>query len=114
MYSLIFYPLVSGFVWIIYFVLQILTGYINGKDKIESLAKSMKEGAGAWCIIIIIVIRQISFTLVFFLTQPNLKRHTWNYLTFKYCKKGKTESTSTTNDKKESNRLLDDKNEDND
>ena len=114
MYSLIFYPLVSGFVWIIYFVLQILTGYINGKDKIESLAKSMKEGAGAWCIIIIIVIRQISFTLVFFLTQPNLKRHTWNYLTFKYCKKGKTESTSTTSDKKESNRLLDEKNEDND
>ena len=54
MWSLIFYPVVSGFVWIIYFVLQILTNYINGPDRIESLAESMEKGAGAWLIIIII------------------------------------------------------------
>ena len=114
MWSLIFYPVVSGVVWIIYFVLQILTNYINGPDRIESLAESMEKGAGAWLIIIIICVRQLSFTLVFFLTQPNLKRHAWNYLKFKNCKKGKTESTSTNNDKRETNRLLDDKNEDND
>lgn len=41
-------------------------------------------------------------------------RYLFKKLKFKNCKKGKTESASTNNDKRETNRLLNDKNEDND
>ena len=111
MHNLILYPLVSGLVWIIYFILQILTGFINGPDRIESIVDSNKKGAGAWSIIIIICIRQLIFTLVFFLTQNNLKRHALNYITCKSCKNERKESTTST-DKKDNCQLLNEKEED--
>ena len=89
--NLFLYPIVSGVVWIIYFILQILTGYNNDPNK-KSLANSMKKGVGAWILILIICARQIVFTLVYFLTQGNLKKYAINYITCKYCKKGKNES----------------------
>ena len=115
-YNLILYPIVSGIVWIIYFILQILTGFIYTSDN-KSFVNSMKQGAGAWFIIIIICIRQIIFTLMFFLTQGNLKRHAYNILT---CKKSKNASlrasanaiTEKTEDA-ENNKLLNDVNESN-
>ena len=117
MCNLILYPLVSGGVWIFYFVLQILTWVMKTeqKQKDEVFVKSMKHGVGAWCIIFIICARQIIFTLMFFLTQGNLKRHAYNILT---CKKSKnTSSRATTNiineksDDAENNKLLNDFNE---
>ena len=94
--NLILYPIVSGIVWIIYFVLQILTGYISGANKIDSIADSMKNGVGSWLIILIICIRQIIFTIVFFLTQGNLKKHAYNMIT---CKKSKENSSSISSSK---------------
>ena len=96
MCNLILYPIVSGVVWIIYFVLQILTGYISGANKIDSIADSMKNGVGSWFIILIICIRQIIFTVVFFLTQGNLKKHAYNMIT---CKKSKAGSSSSSTSK---------------
>ena len=116
MKNLIIYPIVSGGVWIIYFVLQILTGQIYTSTN-KKFVESMKHGAGAWCIIIIICIRQVIFTLMFFLTQGNLKRHAYNILT---CKKGKNTSSRATINKiteksedLENNKLLNDANEQN-
>ena len=97
MKNLIIYPIVSGGVWIIYFILQILSGKIKPKkneNDEDFLTKSMKRGVGAWFIIIIICVRQIIFTLMFFLTQGNLKRHTYNILC---CKKGKTAHKTSIN-----------------
>ena len=94
--NLIIYPIVSILVWLFYFVLQILTGYINGPNKNETISKSMKHGAGAWLLIIIISIRQIIFTLVFFFTQKNLKRHAFSCLKDIFCKRKKNESVSDT------------------
>jgi hypothetical protein len=110
MCNLLLYPFVSGIVWIIYFILQILTGNIYSSDN-KSFIESMKKGAGAWFIIIIICIRQIIFTLMFFLTQGNLKRHTLNIIC---CKKNKN-SRTTMNMLNESNtenyKLLNESNE---
>ena len=93
MKNLIIYPIVSGCVWIIYFILQILSGQIYRSDNTDFI-NSMKRGVGAWLIIIIICVRQIIFTLMFFLTQGNLKRHTYNILC---CKKGKTARKTSIN-----------------
>ena len=113
MLKLILYPVVSGVVWTIYFILQILTNGINDRDTNQSLANSMKYGAGAWCLILIICIRQIVFTLVFFLTQENLRKHAKNYITCKYCSKTKIEYKSISEpDSDEPNQLLNDKERD--
>ena len=114
MYNLILYPIVSGIVWIIYFVLQILTGYIYSDERGKSgFAESMKKGAGAWCIILIICIRQIIFTLMFFLTQGNLKRHAYNMIC---CKKNKRTTTINmlSETYTENYRILNESNENND
>ena len=47
-------------------------------------------------IILIICIRQIIFTIVFFLTQGNLKKHAYNMIT---CKKSKENSSSISSSK---------------
>jgi len=113
MLKLILYPVVSGVVWTIYFILQILTNQVNNPDANQSLANSMKYGAGAWCLILIICTRQIVFTLVFFFTQENLRKHAKNYITFKYCSKTKTEYKSISEpDSDEPNQLLNDKERD--
>lgn len=113
MYNLILYPIVSGIVWIIYFVLQILTGYIYSDEGKSGFAESMKKGAGAWCIILIICIRQIIFTLMFFLTQGNLKRHAYNMIC---CKKNKRTTTINmlSETYTENYRILNESNENND
>ena len=103
MKNLIIYPIVSGCVWIIYFILQILSGRIHESTD-TGFTESMKKGAGAWFIIIIICVRQIIFTLMFFLTQGNLKRHTYNILC---CKKGKN-ALKTSINSNQSNEKSDD------
>lgn len=107
--SLISYPIVSLIVWIIYFILQILAGYIRDGG---ALAESMKTGAGAWFLIIVICIRQIVFTLVYFFSQGNLKKYSLYYLKFQCFKKKKSETISSIN-KVSTNRLLNDKEEEN-
>ena len=94
MCSLIIYPIISVVVWFIYFILQLLANYMNIQNSNEGIAYSMKHGAGAWVLTSIICIRQFIFTLVFFLTQGNLKKHSWNYLTCKYCKNERSEYKS--------------------
>ena len=101
--NLILYPLVSLFVWLVYFILQIITNYNTNNS---NLSESMKYGFGAWLIIFIICLRQIIFTLVFFLTQGNLKKYSFYYITCKCRKKVKDDN----NDKekvKEENQLMD-------
>ena len=94
MCSLIIYPIISVVVWFIYFILQLLANYMNIQNSNEGIAYSMKHGAGAWVLTSIICIRQFIFTLVFFLTQGNLKKYAWNYLTCKYCKNERSEYKS--------------------
>ena len=83
MCNLILYPIVSGVVWIIYFVLQILA------SDAKYLESSMRYGVGAWLLILIICIRQFIFTLVFFLTQKKKKKHAYNFITCKNLRKQK-------------------------
>ena len=81
MWSLILYPVVSGIIWLFYFILQIIAG--NAK---EGLKESMRDGVGAWLLIILISFRQFIFTFLFFWTQGNLKKYAYNCIT---CKKNK-------------------------
>jgi predicted secreted protein len=81
MRSLILYPVVSCIVWILYFILQIFTGLDS-----ESIERFMRNGLGAWLLIIVISLRQFIFTFLFFWTQGNLKKYAWDYIT---CKKSK-------------------------
>ena len=76
MRSLILYPFISGIIWIFYFILQMLILY----------KKLKKNGVGAWLLIILISFRQFFFTLLFFLTQGNLKKYAFNFI---MCKKSK-------------------------
>lgn len=81
MWSLVLYPVVSGIIWIFYFILQIISG--NAED---SLKDSMRKGVGAWLLIILISFRQFIFTFLFFWTQGNLKKYAYIIIT---CKKNK-------------------------
>ena len=97
MRNLILYPIVSGVVWIIYFILQMIANYDTDKDS------HMKHGFGAWLIILIICLRQIVFTLMFFATQGNLRKYAYYYISCKGCKKNKDKDKEDNN---ENNRLM--------
>ena len=87
MWSLILYPVVSGIIWLFYFIFQILAGYGNGHNSSESLKNFMRNGIGSWILIIIISFRQSIFTLLFFLTQGSLRKYAYNFITCKTKKK---------------------------
>ena len=87
MWSLILYPVVSGLIWLFYFIFQILAGYANEPNEGTSLKKFMRNGIGSWILIIIISFRQFFFTLLFFLTQGSLKKYAYNYITCKNIRK---------------------------
>lgn len=78
MWSLILYPVVSGIIWLFYFILQILAEYGKG---------FMRNGFGSWILVILISFRQSIFTLLFFLTQGNLKKYAYNFITCQTPKK---------------------------
>lgn len=94
MWSLILYPVVSGTLWLIYFVLQILAGMAtssnSSKEKKESLS-FMKNNWGSWILISVISFRQFIFTFLFFWTQGSLKKYAYNFIT---CKKSKKQNIS--------------------
>ena len=87
MRSLILYPVVSCIVWILYFILQIFTGLDS-----EGVEKFMRNGIGAWLLIIVISCRQFIFTFLFFWTQGNLRKYAWDFITCKNSKKKRSES----------------------
>ena len=86
MWSLILYPVVSGVIWLIYFVFQILAGKANEYDSNHSLSKFMKNGPGSWILVVLISLRQFFFTFLFFWTQGSLKKYAYNFIT---CQKSK-------------------------
>ena len=87
MWSLILYPVVSGIIWLFYFIFQILAGYGNEPNASDKLKNFIRNGIGSWILIIIISFRQFIFTLLFFLTQGSLKKYAYNYITCKNAKK---------------------------
>ena len=87
MWSLILYPVVSGIIWLFYFIFQIWAGYGNEPNASDKLKNFIRNGIGSWILIIIISFRQFIFTLLFFLTQGSLKKYAYNYITCKNAKK---------------------------
>ena len=94
MWSLILYPVVSGVVWLFYFILQILVGFGTGYNPVKSLEGFIKNGVGAWLIIILISFRQFIFTFLFFWTQGSLKKYAYNLIC---CKSKKSNSITERN-----------------
>ena len=90
-WSLILYPVVSGIIWIFYFILQIFVNNANKKGKYKY---SMRNGFGSWLLIILISFRQFIFTFLFFWTQVNLKRYAYNLIC---CKKNRKNTTKNEN-----------------
>ena len=90
-WSLILYPVVSGIIWIFYFILQIFVGYANKKGKYKYF---MRNGFGSWLLIILISFRQFIFTFLFFWTQVNLKRYAYNLIC---CQKNRKSTTKNEN-----------------
>ena len=84
MWSLILYPVVSGIIWLLYFIFQIFAGLAN--DGVDFFNSFMKNGVGSWLLIILISFRQFIFTFLFFWTQGNLKKYAYNFIC---CKKSK-------------------------
>jgi hypothetical protein len=76
--TLFLYPVISCIIWLLFFVL-ILFFYIFSNYKSKSVF--------SWIFCIFISIRQIIYTLVYFLTQEKLKEYAILVLTFKTCKK---------------------------
>ena len=76
--TLFLYPVISCIIWLLFFVL-ILFFYIFSNYKSKSVF--------SWIFCIFISIRQIIYTLVYFLTQEKLKEYAILVLTFKACKK---------------------------
>lgn len=92
MWSLILYPVVSGAVWLFYFILQILVGFGTGYNPNDSIETFIKNGVGAWLLIILISFRQFIFTFLFFWTQGSLKKYAYNFI----CCKSKKLNNSIT------------------
>ena len=87
MWSLILYPVVSGIIWFIYYIFQILAGKANDYNSDHALSKFMKNGLGSWFLIILISCRQFIFTFLFFWTQGSLKNYAYNFITCQNSKK---------------------------
>ena len=94
MWSLILYPVVSCAIWLFYFILQILVGFGTGYDPVDKLDTFIKNGFGAWLIVIVISFRQFIFTFLFFWTQGNLKKYAYNFIC---CKSKKSNSITEKN-----------------
>ena len=77
--SLILYPVVSGTIWLLYFILQIFADYANNDKSI--MYGFMRNGIGSWILVILISLRQFIFTFLFFWTQGGLKKYAYNYIT---------------------------------
>ncbi len=75
-WSLFLYPVVSCIIWFCYFILHILSGIMKNSF--------MRNGFGAWLLIILISFRQFIFTFLFFWTQENIKKYVYDFIT---CKK---------------------------
>lgn len=87
MRSLILYPIVSGLIWIFYFILQIFVGFSSGPNSVDFFVNFMRNGVGTYLLIILISFRQFIFTFVFFWTQGSLKKYAYNFITCKKTKK---------------------------
>jgi len=74
------YPVISGVLWIFYFILQILFNNHPG------------NGALSAFYVIIISTRQPIYSIVFLITQKNIKKEFINLVTLKTCKKKKNKS----------------------
>ena len=90
-WSLILYPVVSGIIWIFYFILQI---FVSNANKTGKYKYSMRNGFGSWLLIILISFRQFIFTFLFFWTQVNLKRYAYNLIC---CQKNRKSTTKNEN-----------------
>lgn len=73
MVSLICYPVVSGLLWILFFVLQIIFN-IEGIDK---------NGKISWFYCGLISARQLIYTILFFFSQKNIKNYSLALITCK-------------------------------
>ena len=94
-YSLILYPVVSGIIWIFYFILQIFVNEANKNENINiSLRNSMRNGFGSWVLTILISFRQFIFAFLFFWTQVSLKKYAYNLIT---CQKNKKNTITNEN-----------------
>ena len=93
-WSLILYPVVSGIIWIFYFILQI---FVNNANKSGKFSDSMRNGFGSWLLIILISFRQFIFTFLFFWTQVNLKKYAFNLIT---CQKYRKSTITSENKSK--------------
>jgi hypothetical protein len=89
--TLFLYPVISCVIWLLFFILILFF-------KIFSNYKS--QSVFSWIFCIFISIRQIIYTLVYFLTQEKLKEYAILVLTFKTCKKKRIQNIN--NLKKES------------
>lgn len=86
MRSLILYPLVSGLVWLGFFVMQIVISYTNVS----------KNGIISWFYCGLISLRQLIYTLLFFCTQGNVKKKSIEMLV---CKENKEKKDIKGNNK---------------
>ena len=94
-YSLILYPVVSGIIWIFYFILQIFVNEANKNENINiSLRNSMRNGFGSWVLTILISFRQFIFAFLFFWTQVSVKKYAYNLIT---CQKNKKNTITNEN-----------------
>ena len=73
------YPLVSAILWIIYFILQIVSYH------------TVSAGL-SFVYVIIISLRQPIYTVVFLVTQQTIKKEFINFVTFKTCRRRENRS----------------------
>ena len=90
--TLFLYPVISCAIWLLFFVL-ILFFRIFSNYKSQSVF--------SWIFCIFISIRQIIYTLVYFLTQEKLKEYAILVLTFKTCKKKRIQNINNLNKESE-------------
>ncbi len=81
--TLFLYPIISCAIWLLFFILKLLF-YFFSNYKSQSVF--------SWIFCIFISIRQIIYTLVYFLTQEKLKEYAILVLTFKTCQKKKIQN----------------------
>ena len=82
--TLFLYPTIAGFLWALFFILKLIFE-ISSKNRINSVF--------SWFFSFFISTRQIAYILIYFLTQPKLKRFAFLVFTFQVCKNKKKKRT---------------------
>lgn len=88
--TLFLYPTVAGFLWALFFLFKLM---------FEIYIEKRTKSPLSWIFSFYISIRQITYIVMYFITQPKLRRYAFLVLTFQVCKKKKKRSISfITND----------------